>query len=290
MSTFVALSVGCARTWVYLYTLGLPGALKEQRRSEIDSDLWEQQWLASRRGDPPLGIAIEILMRMLLGLISDITWRAEARRSDRTEVSARADRSIKVKEPLYLRGLVLAGIALALVIIIGGGGAIFNAWEDGDNEGWVLGGTISVFAGAAIITGLLLSRRRPALGVGLVALGAIAIIVLWHWLAVITIPVGVGLVALAYFRGRRAAPPAAPGSGDTPGAPEGRWKWLLSLVALCSAAVVGIWLYAITLETWAGTTFNALAVCAFLAFVVGSVALAVLISDLVQGRWSNRSA
>lgn len=223
MSTLVALSVGCARSWVAAYTLGLPAALRETRRSEIDSDLWEQQWLASRRGDPALGTAIEVLGRTLLGILSDITWRAQAGARTRT------DRSTRMHEPLYMRGLVLAGIAAALLIVIGGGGAIFNAWEDGDDEGWVVGGIISVISGLAIIAGLLISRRSPTVGVGLVAAGAISIAVLWHWLLVFTVPIGIGLVAIAYFRGRQGG--GSSGRSDDGGSSnlKSRWKALLGL-------------------------------------------------------------
>jgi len=40
----------------------------------------------------------------------------------------------------------------------------------------------------------------------LVAIGVVAISVLWYGFVIVTIPVGVGLIAIAYLRGR-ASPP-----------------------------------------------------------------------------------
>lgn len=115
MNAALALAVGMARSWVALYTLRLPPEIREGRRSEIDSDLWEQQWLAARRGDPALGTAIEVLIRMLLGAISDITWRAHA------GAPARPDRGIKMSESWPMSAvLVTVGVVLALFLILSG--------------------------------------------------------------------------------------------------------------------------------------------------------------------------
>lgn len=198
MRAALLLAADFASAWAAIYTLGLPEELRQARRSEIDSDLWEQQCLAARRGDPQLGTAIEVLARTLLGAISDITWRAQA------GASARADRSLQMNEALYMRGLVGVGVALGLLVVVASVGAMFNAWEDGDSEGWLVFGGLSALSGVAMMAGLLISRRSPALGIGLVAVGAIAIAVIWYWLLVITIPIGIGLVAIAYFRGRGA--------------------------------------------------------------------------------------
>lgn len=113
MSRLVDLSIGITRIWASAYTRGLPHDTRAERREEIDSDLWEQQRLAARRGDPAVGAAIEVLMRMLLGVVSDITWRAQA------GASARADRGKMRNEALYMRGLVAVGVVVALLLILG---------------------------------------------------------------------------------------------------------------------------------------------------------------------------
>jgi len=198
MNAALALSVGLARSWVMLYTLRLPLEIREARRSEIDSDLWEQQWLASRRGDPAVGTAIEVLVRMLLGVMSDITWRAQA------GAWTRADGSIKMTESPYMRGLVTVGVVLAVILIVTGIGSIADAFLDSDvGSGMAAFGAITVLAGAAVAGGLMISRRHPLLGIGLVTVGAITVAAAWYWMLVITIPIGIALVAIAFFRARQ---------------------------------------------------------------------------------------
>jgi len=207
MSTLVALSVGCARTWVGVYTLGLAAAVKVARRREIDSDLWEQQWLASRRGESVHGTAGEILTRTLFGIFDDIMWRLETGRS------ARSERSIRMNEPLYMRALVAVGVVVALLLIVAGIGAGADALLDPDTaDGEAAVAVVFAIAGAAVLFGLLASRRNPVLGIGLVAAGAITVAVIFYWLLVITIPVGIAMVAIAFFRARQTGWPRRAGA------------------------------------------------------------------------------
>ena len=207
MSTLVALSVGCARTWVGVYTLCLAAAVKEARRREIDSDVWEQQWLASRRGESVHGTAGEILTRTLFGIFDDIMWRLETGRS------ARSERSIRMNEPLYMRALVAVGVVVALLLIVAGIGAGADALLDPDTaDGEAAVAVVFAIAGAAVLFGLLASRRNPVLGIGLVAAGAITVAVIFYWLLVITIPVGIAMVAIAFFRARQTGWPGRAGA------------------------------------------------------------------------------
>jgi len=59
-------AAGVARWWTRVYTAGLPRHLREARRAEVESDLWES--LAD--GAPPH----HILARTALGLPDDLTW------------------------------------------------------------------------------------------------------------------------------------------------------------------------------------------------------------------------
>ena len=207
MNAVVALAVGMTRTWVALYTLGLPGELRIPRRLEIDCDLWDQRQLADYTGEPPLGTAAEIAARALLGTISDITWRVQAR------LSARKDRSINVSESWYMRSLVAVGVVLALFLTVSGIGAVADALVQWDlTSGQAAFGAISVLAGAAVAAGLLTSRRNPVLGIGLVAAGAITVAAAWYWMLVITIPIGIALVVIAFFRARRTGWPRSAGT------------------------------------------------------------------------------
>jgi hypothetical protein len=98
--------------------------------------------------------------------------------------------------------MVAVGVAIALLVMLGSAGTTFNHFADGDDVGWVLLGGASVLAGLAIAAGLLLSRRYPWPGIGLVAAGCTSIAAIWYWMFPLTILVGIALVALAFFRAR----------------------------------------------------------------------------------------
>jgi hypothetical protein len=68
------------RRWVALYTLGLPPEIKQRRRDEIDDDLWCQAQEAAESGRRDRSLAGEIVMRLVLGLPADVSWRATQRR------------------------------------------------------------------------------------------------------------------------------------------------------------------------------------------------------------------
>ncbi len=215
MNPPLALAVGMVRSWVALYTLGLPPDLRIARRLEINSDLWEQRRLAEYTGETPLGTAAEIAARAVLGVLSDITWRVQAR------LSARPERSYQVSESWTMRSLLGAGVVLALFVIVTGIGAIADALLDADvANGQAAFGAVTVLAGAAVAAGLLTSRRNPLLGIGLVAAGAITVAAAWYWMLVITIPIGIAMVAIACFRARQTGWPrgasARPPSGAAP--------------------------------------------------------------------------
>jgi hypothetical protein len=207
VNTALALSVGVARSWVALYTFRLPLEIREGRRGEIDSDLWEQQWLAARRGNPAFGTAIEVLARMLLGVISDITWRAQA------GASSRAERSVNVTESWYMRGPLAVGVVVAILTVLAGIGAAADALIDPDTaDGDAAFAAVFAIAGVAVLFGLLTSRRNPVLGIGLVAAGVITASFMFYWAWMIGVPIAIGLVAIAFFRARSSGWPRGAGT------------------------------------------------------------------------------
>jgi hypothetical protein len=213
-------AIALARAWTASYTRGLPHDIRAERREEIDSDLWEQQWLAARRGDPALGTAIEVLTRMLFGVISDITWRAQA------GAPAPPHRSIKMSESWYMRALVIVGVVLALFLILSG-------------------------------------------------------IAAWYWMLVITIPIGIAIVAVAFVRARQTGGALGIGGDRMDVNGQSRRKWLLLVIGVCVATVVGIGAYAFSLEEWGDTRVTIFGLGWFIAVVVGLIALVLLISDLI---------
>ncbi|HLF71305.1 MAG TPA: hypothetical protein VI759_04065 [Dehalococcoidia bacterium] len=81
-----------------------------------------------------------------------------------------------------------------------------------DGGAGALWGLAVVIAGSAIVAGLLMSQRKPVLGLRLVAVGVVVISALWFWVLFIMIPIGVALIAFAYFRGGRAGWPRGAGT------------------------------------------------------------------------------
>ena len=69
------LAVWCVRGWTRLYTWGMQPALRENRRAEIESDLWEFQ--SDAAGDHVPGSALHIFLRLLIGIPDDLGWRVE---------------------------------------------------------------------------------------------------------------------------------------------------------------------------------------------------------------------
>jgi hypothetical protein len=64
-----------ARWWVSLYTIGLPASIRDRRRAEIRSDLWEQQRAFSREGHSSGLTALVTLDRTARGVPADLVWR-----------------------------------------------------------------------------------------------------------------------------------------------------------------------------------------------------------------------
>jgi hypothetical protein len=73
-------AIAIARAWTRLYTSGLDQLLRDARRAEIDSDLWESHEDARRRGCTAAEVALQILARLLLGMPHDLLWAIESRR------------------------------------------------------------------------------------------------------------------------------------------------------------------------------------------------------------------
>lgn len=68
-----------ARGWVRLYTLGLRRDARENRRAEIESDLWEHRRHAA--ATESTGLASDMLRRVLEGIPNDVSWSLETRRA-----------------------------------------------------------------------------------------------------------------------------------------------------------------------------------------------------------------
>ena len=72
--TLLRFAVAVVRAWTRLYTWRLEPGLRETRRAEIESDLWEFQQDQDGRG---LTSAMHVFMRLMMGIPDDLGWRAE---------------------------------------------------------------------------------------------------------------------------------------------------------------------------------------------------------------------
>ena len=71
ITTRVALAMSAVRAWTRFYTWGLPPELRDARRDEIESDLWES--FQDGRGGAVL--AWQIWARLFGGIADDLGWR-----------------------------------------------------------------------------------------------------------------------------------------------------------------------------------------------------------------------
>lgn len=198
----LSFAVSLTRSWAAIYTRGLSPDLRTERREEIDCDLWEHQRLADFQRESEMQTAVAILPRLFLGMPADVSWRLEA------GSRARSGRNTTMNESNLLRGLLALAVLVALFPIAVGVTVVVGASGEWDNDTErIVFGSLWAVAGAAIIAGLLLSRTRPYLGIGLVVAGAIALSAMWYWIAVITLPIGLGLALVAYFRARQSGGP-----------------------------------------------------------------------------------
>jgi hypothetical protein len=63
--------------WVRLYTAGLPPEIREVRRAELESDLWEQEHEAAAADGRPTKTAMQVLHRLVRGIPADLCWRQQ---------------------------------------------------------------------------------------------------------------------------------------------------------------------------------------------------------------------
>lgn len=185
-----------ARWWVGLYTRGLPQGLRDERRGEVASDVWEHRAAAGDRWATQLAI----VSRCLRGVPADLSWR-RARLRRRRALPGRAS---------LLRGVgwAFAGAGYALLVAHHAwlstallGLDLYGAdWSPGDVETWSrLSGALM----AALVGGALLLRPAPRLGAGLVAAGAVTTAFLMWWALPILGPVAGAVTSGAAVLARR---------------------------------------------------------------------------------------
>ncbi len=63
------------RWWTATYTAGLASSVRDARRAEIASDVWEHSEDMAAGGETLLGRAIGVVSRLVRGIPADLLWR-----------------------------------------------------------------------------------------------------------------------------------------------------------------------------------------------------------------------
>jgi hypothetical protein len=74
MSQILRPAIALVRLWTRVYTARMSPPLREARRAEIESDLWESQH--DRVARSALHPTAHVLVRLALGIPDDLRWRA----------------------------------------------------------------------------------------------------------------------------------------------------------------------------------------------------------------------
>jgi hypothetical protein len=77
MNPLLRTAIALVRGWTQFYTLHMDPACRDNRRAEIESDLWDFHEDARRGGYSPTAIALHMIARLIAGLHDDLRWRIE---------------------------------------------------------------------------------------------------------------------------------------------------------------------------------------------------------------------
>jgi hypothetical protein len=194
MIWLLGLAIALTRSWAATYTRGLPPDVRAERREEIDSDLWHQQRLADLERQPVTGTAVDILVRWLVGIPSDITWRVETGASQ-----PKGTRPMNDTLPMRI-GLALVSLPLLALVVNGVAIAFFGSGDFDNSTEHVAWGLMFLACPLLALVGLWLCRAQPRLGFGMVVIGALAGALIMFWMAFITVPVALAVIVFAAFR------------------------------------------------------------------------------------------
>ena len=165
------------RGWVRFYTLGLPPAMRERRRSEVAGDLADETVDAIRRGERR-GLLWQRITRLVLGIPADLSWRLVD-----APVVARDLYGPLPWVPLTRWTLALTAI---VAVIAAGGLAIVTlpvVTGQAKPDLWPGWGPIGFAIGSAIVLiGVLASVFWPRFGAGLIVPGALVGLLAAPWL------------------------------------------------------------------------------------------------------------
>jgi hypothetical protein len=129
------LAANVVSAWARLYTSGLEPAVRDPRREEIDSDLWEHAHAGRRAGAEPRSVAGQMLARCLLGIGADVSWRAHmsvhaSREREGVQMREHIRRNWWLPIPF---AMIALGVFMVFTHVVGDGA---ESWWSRTDSGW----------------------------------------------------------------------------------------------------------------------------------------------------------
>jgi len=181
--------------WVDRYTQGLPDDLRDERRDEIVSDVWEQSAAEGGRR----GVQLALLSRCIRGMAADIAWRG-GHRCSRRRPSARAALRVAGGSVAMLAYLFLFGVYAFISAPVGGVQPYGDDWAP---EDVTLYSRIGLALLGLLAGGGLLLPRRPRIALPLLTAAVVGACAAFWWAAPIYGAVGGTAIAGAVMYARR---------------------------------------------------------------------------------------
>ena len=173
-------ALAAVRTWIALYTRGLPSELATARQELIEADLWDEARAAEWLGETA-SLGRQRWGRLLRGMPADLAWRLEQRKRAIDTPRRRTMRISKVQLLAIGAVIILNGVFVAGLLA----SPDFRTWE----------GMVYTLIGLALsIVGLLLAIPSPRAGfvIGLVGTGLAIVLMPWLFLAFLPVPIVLG--------------------------------------------------------------------------------------------------
>jgi hypothetical protein len=145
------LVVAVVRTWTRLYTTRLEPVVRDARRAEIESDLWEHSRAAGEGKAERRSVIGQILARCLLGVAADLTWRSQMLRGPGRDEKGGVPMNERIERNWWLPApiaLIAYGTYAMLIHLVGDG---FESPWDRTAAGW--DPSLASRTGAALLIG-----------------------------------------------------------------------------------------------------------------------------------------
>lgn len=161
--------------WVRLYTAGLDGVARNERREEVASDVWEQG-----HDRPGRSTGVAMLGRCLAGIPADLSWRAEQARVGEAMVATVTGALAAVESAgswMGRRGFPGLTVVVAVLAVVLGVALIATA-QVNENQtigSAIAGGILFVVAGSFMLAGQQVIVQQPRAGALMISLGVLPV-------------------------------------------------------------------------------------------------------------------